>query len=146
LEVDDVRRLSPLTLLLAAVATASAAEAQDASRRIEERFLAPCCWRENLAVHRSPEAEEMRAEILQLVKSGKTESEIVDFYVARYGERILREPRGGLSLWLSVVPMLVILAGALLVAGYIVRARRRLAEVAPAEALPPLPDVEERWR
>jgi cytochrome c-type biogenesis protein CcmH len=118
-----------LGLLLISVIVASAAEAQDPSRSIEERFLAPCCWRENLAIHRSPEAEAMRSEIRQLVQAGRTEAEIVNFYVARYGERILREPRGTLSIWLTVVPLVVLMVGTLLVMSYIVRARRRIPEV-----------------
>jgi cytochrome c-type biogenesis protein CcmH len=134
-----------LRLLFISVILAAQANAQDPSRRIEERFLAPCCWRENLAVHQSPAAEAMRNEIRQLVKSGKTEAEIVDFYVARYGERILREPRGGLSLWLTLVPVLAVLTGALVVASYILHSRRKLPKITPAEGLPSLPDVEERW-
>jgi cytochrome c-type biogenesis protein CcmH len=137
-----VKRISLLTLLLAASPISFAAD-RVPSRRIEERFLAPCCWRESVAVHRSPEAEEMRAEIQELVKSGKTEAEIVELFVERYGERILREPRGGLSLWLILVPVVVLLTGTLLVAGYIAHARR-LPEVAPAAGLPPLPDIDDK--
>jgi cytochrome c-type biogenesis protein CcmH/NrfF len=88
----------------------------------------------------------MRGEIRQLAKAGKTEGQIVDLYVARYGERILREPRGRLSFWLRVVPLVVLIAGALLVMGYIVRARRRIPAVTPPETLPPLPDLEDPWR
>jgi cytochrome c-type biogenesis protein CcmH len=134
-----------LKLLLIAVALVSATETPDLSRRIEERFVAPCCWRENLAVHSSPEAEQMRAEIRELVKSGKTENEIVDLYVARYGERILREPRGRLFFWLTIVPVLALIAGALLVTSYIVRARHRVPEITRAAGLPPFPDVDDRW-
>ena len=78
------------------------------ARRIEARFVAPCCWHENLAVHNSPAADQMRAEIAMLVASGRTETEIVDHYVARYGERILREPRGQRWLWLTLTPVFVL--------------------------------------
>jgi len=78
------------------------------ARQIEARFVAPCCWHENLAVHDSPAADEMRAEIARLIASGRTETEIVDHYVARYGERILREPRGQRWLWLTLTPVFVL--------------------------------------
>jgi cytochrome c-type biogenesis protein CcmH len=132
-------------LLFLAMTLVSTTDAPAQVRRIEERFLAPCCWRENLAVHRSPDAEAMRTGIREFVKAGKTEAEIVDFYVARYGERILREPRGSLSLWLAVVPLVVLTAGALLVMTYIARARRGIPDAASSGALSSLPDIDERW-
>jgi cytochrome c-type biogenesis protein CcmH len=139
-----------LTVLCVAVALLSASTSQDQVRRIQERFIAPCCWHENLAIHRSPDAEAMRAEIREFVAQGKTEEQIVEFYVAKYGERILREPRGAFSLWLRIMPAVILLLGALLVAGYIVRQRRKSEaeriEPAVVENLPPLPDAEEQWR
>ena len=116
------------TMLIAFVLSA-ATDAGTSTRKVEERFLAPCCWRENLAVHRSPEAEEMRRELRKLVISGRTEDEIVRFYVARYGPRILREPEGDAALWLKAVPVAAGAIGLLLVAGYIKRAQRRTPAV-----------------
>ncbi|MBK9166214.1 MAG: cytochrome c-type biogenesis protein CcmH [Bryobacterales bacterium] len=94
-------------------------------QRIEERFIAPCCWRENLAAHQSPEADKMRAEVAALVDSGQTEAEIVEHFVARYGERILREPRGARSFWLTATPLAVLALGAAWLIRY-------LAKVKPA--------------
>ena len=70
-------------------------------RRLQGRFLAPCCWQESLAVHQSEIAVELRAEIARLAAAGRTENEIVDTLVARYGERILVEPRGTRLRWLK---------------------------------------------
>lgn len=124
-----------------ALALIFASDTAPQSQAIEERFLAPCCWRENLAAHRSPEAEAMRAELRQLLESGKTEDEIVAFYVAKYGQRILREPQGDQAVWLQVIPILGIAAGVLLVAGYIVHARRRVPQLTPETG--PVPDDED---
>lgn len=74
-------------------------------KKIQERFIAPCCWSETVAVHRSETAEEMRTEIVRMVEAGKTEQEIVDHFVAQYGEKILMEPRGGKSALLTTVPL-----------------------------------------
>lgn len=72
-----------LLFLVTGLLTAPSAIAAttDSVRTITERFVAPCCWRENLAVHQSPDAEKTRAEIVQLVAAGKTEDEIVEHYV-----------------------------------------------------------------
>lgn len=61
-------------------------------KRFQDRFLAPCCWQQGVVVHDSDIAKQMRAEIASMVTSGKSEEQIVDVYVGRYGERILREP------------------------------------------------------
>jgi cytochrome c-type biogenesis protein CcmH len=84
----------------------------DNVRRIESRFMAPCCWHENLAVHGSPIADEMPAEVARLTANGQTEEQIVDRFVARYGERILAEPRG-MRLWILTVTPVAILMTAL---------------------------------
>ena len=129
--------------LLLAIAPMLAADIADPARAVEERFLAPCCWRENLAVHRSPDAEAMRAEIRQLVSSGKTEFEIVDHFVAKYGERILREPRGAVSVWLIVVPVVVLFGGVMLLVGFLMYTRRSLPAVTPAGVLASFPEVDD---
>jgi protein SCO1/2 len=73
--------------------------------------VAPCCWHENLAVHDSPIAAQLRAEVENLGARGESEEQIVDLFVSRYGERILTEPRGR-SLWiLTVTPIVVLLIG-----------------------------------
>lgn len=104
--------------------------------------MAPCCWQENVAVHRSEVAGQMRAEIARMVASGKTEEQIVDMYVARYGERILREPRGARHWWLMLVPVgCFVLATAGLVA-YIRRQRRASTIASKVADLPPLADFD----
>lgn len=130
------------TLALAAFAAPNPTEA----RRIEKLFIAPCCWSEDVAVHRSGAAEEMRAEIEKMVAEGRTEAQIVDHYVAIHGERILLEPRGARSVWLTTTPAVVTLA-ALAALVLIVRAmmRRRPSQQLAAAAGPPpeLPGLDE---
>ena len=128
-------------LLIIAFALIPVAATVSPTRRIEQRFLAPCCWRENLAVHRSPEADAMRADVRQLVNAGKTEEEIVAFYVARYGQRILREPQGPPAIWLKTVPLIVSAFGLVVVAWYIAHAQRRKQVAIPASG--PVPDDED---
>ncbi|MGO9261094.1 MAG: cytochrome c-type biogenesis protein CcmH [Bryobacteraceae bacterium] len=96
----------------------------DDVRRIQDRFLAPCCWRQSVAVHDSPVAREMRDEIATFASEGRTEEQIVDYYVARYGERILRQPRGQAWIWLNAGPIVASIAGLAAVVLFLARAKR----------------------
>ncbi len=129
--------LEPLSF----AATETAVEA----RRIQARFLAPCCWRENLAVHDSPVAKQLRSEIEQLVASGQTESQIVDEYVARYGERILREPRGARFQILTITPIVALGIGCLLLVRFLWRVRRKNHSEVGDVALRAAPEGEIEW-
>lgn len=128
-------------LILMAFALASVNETALPTRRIEERFLSPCCWRESLALHRSPDADAMRAEVRQLLEAGKSEDEIVALYVSRYGQRILREPQGRPAIWLQTLPLVMTAIGFAFVTWYIVHARRRTPDATCADG--PFPDVED---
>jgi cytochrome c-type biogenesis protein CcmH len=106
------KRLVVGVLVLASAALAGLTDARKARAAALQRvLLAPCCWSEPVAAHRSEVALEMRAEINRLVAEGKSDREILDYYKSRYGMRILIEPEGGRSFWMHLVPPIVILAG-----------------------------------
>lgn len=141
-----LRTRTLLSLVVAGFfATSSAVAATDSLRTITERFVAPCCWRENLALHQSPDAERMRAEIVQLVAAGRTEDEIVERYVTRYGERILRVPRGGKFALLTLTPLAVLILGAAGVLLYLGRRRRAILPETAGVALPMISESELEW-
>ena len=77
--------------------------------KLQHELLAPCCYRETLDHHMSQEAYNMRAEIHQMVLSGKSERQIIDFYKARYGMRILGEPEG-VYWWIGILTPFAVLA------------------------------------
>jgi len=107
------------------------------SRKVQSRFIAPCCWQESVAVHQSPIADEMRREITEKLRQGRSEDEIIAFYAARYGERILWAPRGRRYFWLVLMPLVALAAGSLLVTSYLVKYRSRPQVPIPAGKLPP---------
>ncbi len=79
----------------------------ETARRIEGKLMAPCCWAEPVSQHLSPVAEEMRREIRKMLGEGRSEQEILDTYVARYGVRILTSPPArGFNLVLYILPWL----------------------------------------
>lgn len=117
-----------LTLIVSGLSSLSLWAKSD-THHIAEKLVAPCCWRENLAAHQSPEAEQLRAEIDQLVAAGKTEPEIIELYIERFGQRILREPRGTFFWWLAVTPVVIFLLGFLWIIRYV---KKHTRQVAPA--------------
>jgi len=72
--------------------------------RLTHELIAPCCWREPIAIHRSQEALQMLDEVEKLVADGRSEQEIKSIYIARYGPRILADPPGVSRYWLYLLP------------------------------------------
>lgn len=90
------------------------------------------CQNQSLADSNAQIAVDLRHEVLSLMRQGKTNAEIKDFLVARYGEFVLYRPQVESKTWLLWFgPAVVLLAGGLVVAG-IVR-RRSVQQRASAE-------------
>jgi cytochrome c-type biogenesis protein CcmH/NrfF len=73
-------------------------------QRLFSSFMAPCCWRENLSVHQSPKAEELRAQIRKDVSQGLSDEQIKEKMLAEFSTRILANPEGPSGLWLKYAP------------------------------------------
>jgi len=86
-------------------------------KKLTHGLIAPCCWREPIAIHLSEESLQMQAEVEQLVEAGRSEQEIKALYVSRYGVRILADPPGSERHWLYYTPLFV-LTGAVVVLGF----------------------------
>lgn len=84
---------------------------QERVRNLERKLIAPCCWSEPVATHRSEIALKMKAEIAAFVAAGKTDEEILEIYKQRYGMRILIEPEGARWWWTNVVPLIALALG-----------------------------------
>jgi cytochrome c-type biogenesis protein CcmH len=107
---------------------------------LERKLLAPCCWSETVAVHRSPVALEMKNGIRALVGQGRTDREILDYYKAKYGARILIEPEGGTRMFANAVPWIAAALGVVALAAAIRKMTRNRPAPVPAAALPEMPD------
>jgi cytochrome c-type biogenesis protein CcmH len=135
--------LCALSVLIAVAAMASEPVSNgDRAARLERMLLAPCCWSETVAVHRSPIALQMKSEIASFVGQGMTDRQILDYYKAKYGVRILIEPEGGARVLVNVIPWVAAVLGALAV-GLALRhmARRSIRLRATAES--EMPDLED---
>lgn len=89
-----------------------------------EDMRCPKCQNQNLAGSDSPIAKDLRNELYLQIQEGRSDKEIVDFMVERYGDFILYKPRltpATLLLWGLPLVLLVVGAGVLVM---IVRRRR----------------------
>ena len=50
------------------------------------------CQNESLSASQADLAQDLRREVYQMMRSGKSKAEVVDFLVARYGDFVLYEP------------------------------------------------------
>ncbi|MCH7521617.1 MAG: cytochrome c-type biogenesis protein CcmH [Candidatus Marinimicrobia bacterium] len=101
-------------------------------RELEYEIMAPCCYGSPVGDHDSDAAKQVKAQIGQLIAEGKSREEIMDMYVAIYGERILASPRAqGFNIMAYVMPPLFLLLGGLL----LVYAINQMKNSVPAPAL-----------
>lgn len=92
------------------------------------------CQGESLAESHSDFAADMKRKITALVEQGKTDQEIKDYLVARYGDFILyRPPFSGITAVVWIAPAVLLVAGAGLLIINLKRRRARV-KVAPLSA------------
>lgn len=131
-------RLLVLLALLLAAAGAWAREAPPAAAdpAIEARMLALAsqlrclvCQNESLAASNADLAADLREEIREMMRQGRSDKQIVAFLVERYGDFVLYKPpfmASTVLLWLG--PLILLLAGGALL---VRRIRRRAAAPGP---------------
>lgn len=116
---------------------AKQAVTQDDVNRIARQMYCPVCENEPLDACRTAACQQWRAQIGQMLSEGQTEQQIKDYFVARYGVRVLAQPPAeGTSLWLYVLPLLGLLVGAIVVVWLMRRMRARGNQPVAAPAPP----------
>jgi len=86
----------------------------------------PKCQNQNLADSNSEIAQDLRQKVYDMLDAERSNSEIVDYMVARYGDFVLYEPRFNAQnaiLWLGPFVLLII---GLLVVVLLVRSRSKI--------------------
>lgn len=80
--------------------------------RIADELQCPVCEGQSVAYSNSQLATEMRRQVEEKLAAGESEAAIKQFFVDRYGVRVLREPpRTGLNLWLWRLPIIGLVIG-----------------------------------
>jgi len=106
---------------------------------VEQRLIAIAdelrclvCQNESLAGSRAELAQDLRREIRTLIKAGKSDAEILDFLVSRYGDFVRYRPPMKPSTWLLWLGPFALLGIAL--AALFMHLRRRAGPPAPLSA------------
>ena len=98
------------------------------ANRLYTLFVAPCCWRQPVAVHQSAQGMHVRNEIDEDVAAGKTDAAIKAALIREYGHGILMDPEGMRGVLAYSVPMLALAMGLLFALRWIRRSRLKPAE------------------
>ncbi len=142
--------LAASALLAPAAALAGEAAPLAADPALEARVMALAgelrcvvCQNETLAASQADLARDLRAQVREQLRAGRSPQEVVDFMVARYGQFVLYRPplqATTVALWAGPFALLALAAGAMAL-----RLRRRGGEVATGAAGTAL-SAEERQR
>lgn len=96
--------------------------------RIASQLDCPVCQGQSVKDSHAQLAQQMRATITEKIAEGISDDQILDFFTARYGERILRDPpKHGLALGVWIGPVVAVAAGLAIVALVLLRRRPRTA-------------------
>jgi cytochrome c-type biogenesis protein CcmH len=138
-----MKRLFALLLLALALGMASAKDAAPLAEdpAVEQRLVAiseemRClvCQNESLSASRSDLAQDLRRELRTLIKQGKTDAEIREFMVSRYGDFVLYRPRVSPTTWLLWAgPFLLMIVGVIVLLTYLRRRNRAVGEAQLSE-------------
>jgi cytochrome c-type biogenesis protein CcmH len=113
-------------------------QAAKLEREIEDNLIAPCCWSQPVSQHYSEASDKIREEVHAMVAAGKSRDEILNHYVAQYGEKILAAPRvKGFNVLAYVLPWAALLLGGWM----LIVLLKKLRKPAPVAIPAPLPDA-----
>ncbi|MCA1714911.1 MAG: cytochrome c-type biogenesis protein CcmH, partial [Gammaproteobacteria bacterium] len=112
----------PVIAMAQAVTDPAPLQFNDASE--ERRFHALAselrcvmCQNQSLADSNAMIAHDLRREVLALMRQGRSDAQVKQFLVARYGEFVLYKPRVAAKTWLLWFgPALLLLAGGIVIA------------------------------
>lgn len=133
-----MKRLAALLLLALAMATGFAKDAAPLAEdpvvearliAISEEMRCLVCQNESLAGSRSDLANDLRRELRTLIKAGKTDQEIREFMVERYGDFVLYRPPVKPTTWLLWAgPFLLMITAVVVLLVYLRRRNRAVGD------------------
>jgi len=121
--------VTPLALAREAQPTGDDPAVEQRLHKLSQELRCLVCQNETLADSRADLAEDLRREIREQIKAGKSDKEIIEFLTARYGQFILYRPQVTPTtylLWFG--PFVLLLAGLFLLFTYIKQRRDSLPE------------------
>ena len=109
---------------------------EERAREISKGLRCPVCQNESIDESHANIARDLRLLVRDRLRAGDSDTEVVEFVVARYGEFVLLKPTIGGSNWLlwAAGPLMLLLA---LGAGFLYLRGRTTAAAPQDEALSP---------
>jgi len=104
-------------------------------RTLTEELRCPKCQNQNIADSNAPIATDLRREIFRMLEEGKSNDEIVDYLVARYGDFVRYKPALNARTFLLWYGPAGLLVGGFLVLVVVVLRRRRVENAPCADLL-----------
>ena len=136
-----------LLILLAsflAVSTAFAQEEYPTDNdvlRVAKQLYCPVCPNTPLDVCETKACQDWRAQIRDELAQGWTDQQIIDYFVAQYGERVLAEPqRKGFTSLVWFLPLIAVLMGLGIVYEVLRNWRKQIPAPVVSTPVPPIPD------
>jgi len=109
--------------------------------RVARNLYCPVCPNTPLDVCETKACEDWRAQIRDQLSQGWTDQQIVDYFVAQYGERVLAEPqRKGFTSLVWFLPLIVVLVGLGIVYEILKNWRKQKAVPVAVISTPAIPD------
>lgn len=99
--------------------------------KIAQEMRCLVCQNESLAGSRAELAEDLRREIRAQIRQGKTDQQVIDFMVSRYGDFVRYRPPVKPTTWLLWFGPFLLLAGGVGALALALRHRNRLAPEDP---------------
>ncbi|MEE1920443.1 cytochrome c-type biogenesis protein [Pseudomonas sp. 148P] len=105
-------------------------------RELTKELRCPKCQNQDIADSNAPIAADLRREIFRMLGEGKSNQQIVDFMVDRYGDFVRYKPALTAKTWLLWFGPAALLLGGIGVMAVIVRKRRAPASNGSADLSP----------
>ena len=99
---------------------------------LSEELRCLVCQNESLASSRAELADDLRREVRDLLRQGKSDQAVKDFLVERYGDFVLYRPEVKPLTWLLWFGPFALLIGALVGLWVYLRQRRQQVDTTPA--------------
>jgi len=108
---------SPILLFVVMIITFGCIREEDITleqrmHQLTNQLMCPVCDAQTIDGSNAQISKDMRAKVQELLHEGKSNSEIKDYFILRYGEDILAAPTGiGFNLLAWIMPIFIVLGG-----------------------------------
>ena len=113
----------------------SSDEARTRFHNLTEELRCPKCQNQNLADSNSGISQDLRAQVYQMINEGKSDDQVVDFMVARYGEFVRYKPKVAPETYVLWYGPYALLVFGFLVIVFIVKRQRSLTRQRAANSV-----------